>query len=413
MRRIIYLFLLAAALIACQQAPDNDDLIVPTELPPAPELTLDPSPTAEIQPDLEATATQVAGEVAETAAEQDIAPQPSPTTAPEPTLTPEPSAPEPTPVPTETPLPTADSYEIVVLSPQPDETIFIANQYTFQGTINPLPLEPLNVTLQAEGDPNGIFYGAAEVNAETGEWSLAVDIHPGRTGLSTLTIGVGSTTTETPVNLAFRPGQEGVFVVLNAPNQGDLAVIGQMMLLSGEARNVPNGRLDLQINNCNESPTPLSEISIEIGDGPWNAFMVIPPGLEPQIGCLIISASELDNVDPSIVWMGSVSLNLVAQESEEANLIQVGEAAALEFEAGRTTELYGIAINAPENLITLTLFDGSGTALSTATATTGRFGYWESALALPDEADLTAARLVVSYGSGEEEVVWERMVNNQ
>ena len=173
-----------------------------------------------------------------------------PTTTAVPTITDAP----PTDTPTETPASTPEveatepatavptepvSYTISVTSPQPNQAITVARDFTFSGSISPVPSQRLELEMVAQGSKsNGeTLLSFAEVDPATGNWQVSTPIHPRRTGPATLHVRVAGASVAVPVKLQLAEDEPSTIVTVNQPLSGDIAVAGR-----GNSVVIPQGQ---------------------------------------------------------------------------------------------------------------------------------------------------------------------------
>lgn len=385
--------------------------------PPAPApIALEPAPT------LVATAAPPTATLPAT-----FEPLPSPTITVAPAVENSSPPPPPAPVPTATPSapsPTLESgppvsYTISIDSPAAGQRLPVARDFTFSGTVDPVPPEPLMLFLAAAGDELGSLLTYVEPDPATGSWSITTAVHPRRTGPATLRVATSGSAATADVRLTYADDEAGTFVTVNHPSAAGTVVAGRALIIDGESRNPIDNRVQIALYGCpvEDKTNVLAEIEIEVGSGPWNAY-VIPPEFATN-GCaqvrLVVTTGRLDPADERINWAADLTLELVEPTSEEARFITVSSPARLAFRPEQPTSLSGSAPSAGDSEIFLRLARNGETGgqpliLAETTATADRFGYWTAELTLPAGVEPGPAVLVANTGSGEEAIEFSQPV---
>ena len=380
-------FFLIFSLLACAE---------PTPTPAPATVTNDPITETETDPTETATAV----------------PEPTHTDTPEPEPTDEPTdvptdTPQPEPAETPTAVPTEPvSYTITVDSPQPNQTIAVARDFTFSGSISPVPNQRLEIELVAQGSPSGseTLLAFAEVNATDGSWSITEAIHPRRTGRAMLHVRAAGTDVTVPVQLQFAADETNTFVTVNQPLMNDIVVAGQTLLISGESRNLIDNQIQIGLFGCpiDTDENLLAQIEFEAGNGPWQAQIILPQtaASDCDTARLHVTTGGLTSNDPLVTWASDQSLTLVTPSDEQANIFTLQGVQNLRFLPGRETVLVGTAVNPVNGQILVELVQNE-VVLASSPAFPDPFGYWEATLVPPASADLGEAELRLSTGTDE------------
>ncbi|MFZ1400159.1 MAG: hypothetical protein WAS33_24865 [Candidatus Promineifilaceae bacterium] len=337
----------------------------------------------------------------------------------EPSATPAPATAEPVePVdgPTNTPEtePTAAatavatqpiSYTITIDSPQPNQPLTAAREFTFSGSISPVPSQRLEIELAANGSSNGdnllLF---AEVDPATGRWSATSPIPPRRTGPATLHVRVAGVDATVPVTLQLAEDETATIVTVNQPLPGDIAVAGQTLLISGESRNLIDGNIQVGLFGCpaDTDENLVANIEFAAGNGTWRAQIIVPETAVANCNTarLRVTTGGLTSSDPSVAWASDQLLTLVSPGDERANLFTVWEPTQLRFVTGQERVVRGTAVNPVDGIVLVELLQNEQ-VIASATAAPDLFGYWETSLTPPADAELTELQLRLSTGSGD------------
>lgn len=372
-------------------------LIACGEPTPAPTPTAIPGPpTTEVVTEIEVTATDVpptntAVSEAATAVSTTL---PTDTPPAEPT--------EPATVAATEPI----SYTLTVDSPQPDQTITVGRDFTFSGSVSPVPSQRLEVELLTNGtSSNGENVLAfADVDASSGSWQLSAAIPLDRTGPATLHVRVAGVDTAVPVQLQLAEDETRPIVIVNQPMGGEIVVAGQTLLISGESRNLIDDSIQVGLFGCPADSDENLEADIEFtaGNGPWRAQIIVPETAAANCDTarLRVTTGGLLSNNPDVFWDSDQLLTLVPPTDERANLFTVWESARLTFAPGRATEVVGTAVNPIDGTVLVELVQGD-VVLASVTVTPDVFGYWETSLTPPADATPGAAALRLSTGTND------------
>lgn len=372
-------------------------LIACSEPAPAPTPTAIPAPpTTDVVAEIEVTATDV---------------------PPTDTAEPEAATAVPTNLPTDTPAagPTEPatavatepiSYTITVDSPQPDQAITVGRDFTFSGSVSPVPSQRLEVELLTNGtNSNGENVLAfADVDASSGSWQLSAAIPLDHTGPATLHVRVAGVDTAVPVQLQLAEDETRPIVIVNQPMGGEIVVAGQTLLISGESRNLIDDSIQVGLFGCPADTDENLEADIEFtaGNGPWRAQIIVPEtaAADCDTARLRVTTGGLTSNNPDVFWDSDQLLTLVPPSDERANLFTVWEPAQLRFAPGRATEVVGTAVNPVDGTVLVELVQAD-VVLASVTVTPDVFGYWETSLTPPADAAPGEAQLRLSTGTND------------
>ena len=361
-----------------------------------------PPPTAKSLTAVEPTSTSPIATAEEPTAVSSAQPTEEPTL--EPTAT---SASTPTVSSTEQAVATEPiSYTITVDSPQPSQALAVAQAFTFSGTVIPVPSQRVELFLAANGNEvsGETMLAFADVNPETGSWSISEPLHPRHTGPATLHVRVAGTEVVVPVMLQLAQDEAATIVTVNQPLQGEIAVAGRTLLISGESRNLIDGKIQVGLFGCpaDSDDNLLVQIEFEAGNGSWRAQIILPEtaAADCDVARLRVTTGGLASDNPQIAWASDQFLTLVAPTDERADIFTAWEPMQLTFTPGQTTAVVGTAVNPVDDEIQVQLIQND-VVLVAETAVPDPFGYWETALILPAEAEPSDLLLRVSTGAGD------------
>ncbi|MCB8980949.1 MAG: hypothetical protein H6657_26385 [Ardenticatenaceae bacterium] len=299
------------------------------------------------------------------------------------------------------------SYTITVDSPQPNQALTVASDFTFSGTVSPVPSQRLEVELVVNGaSSNGESVLAfADVDPTNGSWQISGSIPPKRTGAATLHVRVAGVDVTVPVQLQLASDEISTIVTVNQPLAGDVVVAGQTLLISGESRNLIDDKIQVGLFGCPSDTDENLEANIEFtaGNGPWRAQIIIPETAVANCDTarLRVTTGGLTSNDPSVAWSSDQLLTLVPTSDERANLFTLWEPGQVHFTPGRATTLTGTAVNPVDGAVLVELVQNE-TVIASATAVPDVFGYWETSLTTPADAEPGEVQLRLSTGTGDD-----------
>lgn len=288
-----------------------------------------------------------------------------------------------------------DEEGIHITAPAPHTQVTAGQPYTFSGTA--MPMQGTSLTLRLQVAYAEVFSTTVPVDAQTGTWSLTMDLLPIAGPAALRLVGAMDTVV---VDFALMPPADmpGPLVMLDQPAIGETAVAGYMLFLHGTARDLLDDRLYMAIlsDSCTRTA---AAFSIELTTGIWNGELVLPANTTPGPACVVAYTGTRGEDE----WQEArVPITIVSADDERAAFIRLGNGEDLAFQAGETTDVYGIAANAPDSevQVTLSLDDsGGGQVLETGTADVNTFGYWKIQMQVSEDKT-GAALLTVSMGSG-------------
>jgi hypothetical protein len=280
----------------------------------------------------------------------------------------------------------------------------VARDFTFSGSISPVPSQRLEIELVVNGSRNGseTLLTFADVETTSGSWSITEPIPPRRTGPATLHVRVAGVDITVPVQLQLAEDETSTIVTVNQPLAGEIAVAGQTLLISGESRNLIDGKIQVGLFGCPADTDENLEASIEFeaGNGPWRAQINLPEtaAADCDTARLRVTTGGLMSNDPQVAWSSDQLLTLVTPSDVRANIFTVWEPAQLRFSPGQAATLIGTAVNPVDGLVQVELVRDE-VVLAATTAVPDRFGYWETSLTPPANAEPGNVQLRISTGT--------------
>ena len=292
-----------------------------------------------------------------------------------------------TPVPTAVPSPTPVTPALNLSAPTPNENLATGTVGVASGSVTAEADWRLELALLAL---DGRLLTAVPVPiTQTGptNWQTDIALPSQVTGQATLQAnlfgadGVLLAQTSTPVFLLPDPNDQRV-LLLQRPVADQTALPGYYLYFDGQSKAPAENliRLALLDEACQ---TVLREDSFRVsGSGYWQGFLPIPGSAPPGRACAraAFGPPNSDNRRETLL-----PITLLAPDTAEANrlilLATLPENGAVR--GGDELALYGLAYNAPDDLVYITLTLADGTVLLADAIETNEYGYWELPLRIP------------------------------
>ena len=307
---------------------------------------------------------------------------------------------EPTTVPTTTPEPTPTQVPTPVLSiDEPTAgSVLLPGELTFTGEISPMPETPPSFSFSIANQE--IITGPVTLDTANGQWHITVTLTNTISGPASMNVVGPDAVMSTTYIVGSAPDADAPVVTLARTTPADMIVAGYTVLLSGNGRNLIDETLTIQVlaQSCTDS---VANVSFPLTGGDWDGQLIIPKTATPGPACVIAYTGTRGTG----VWHEArLPITIVPEDDPAALLLAVGNPQEDVFPAGRTAEIYGVAVNAPDNEVQVTLAadnpDGSPLLLGEGTAVADVFGYWSIQFSLP--ADFAGpATLLVTIGEGD------------
>lgn len=325
----------------------------------------------------------------------------------DPITTPGEAALAPTLTPTApSPSPTAEQpVDIIVSAPAPAGKLLIARPNQVSGFI--VPPRQVEVCVVVRFDNLATADSCTVANGQDGSWTVETAPAPQATGSGLLEVDAGQATVSLPVELIFAPDEAGSFITLNHPTPNDFAVPGHILLVDGEARNVPDGLINIGVSDCerNVRGELLAYLGLPVRNGRWYGYIGLPGNLSGETICIVAFADESYDPDSATVaWESLTEIQLRSAEARHARTLQIANPDALVFPAREMVELFGSAINTPDGNVYVDLMVGEE-VLAYAVVDVGPHGLWEAELYMSGLAIDKAAYIRLRSGAGADE--WE------
>lgn len=346
-----------------------------------------------------------------------VTPAAVPTSPPEPTAADTPAATDTltltdTPAPTDTPAsPTATATtavttppeplpELTLLQPPPDAEVAVGQALTVSGIVSP-PTAAVEAQITVTGG-EAVWQGEATAN-EAGEWMITAVLSSTITGPAELTTQVAGMemTATVPLALTFAADAAGPTISISHPAPGDVAVAGRVLLFDGRVQSPVNETVTIAVLDNDCTSTAASQ-SFTVPGGNWVGYTIVAAEAALGPACAVAYTGARGSADGGEV---RVPVTLISAEDERATILQLGNDEGLTFRAGESTYLFGVAINAPENEVSIRLEADDPARpsglLTSAFAYANRYGYWEIELEVPEGVQ-GQALLTITSGSTEQ-----------
>jgi len=305
-----------------------------------------------------------------------------------------------TPTPTLTPTTEIPNYTVTIIEPAAATTLLAGREVTFRGEVQPPTAEPLTLTLTI-----GSFTAvSAEIvpDASSGSWELTTTLAESASGPGLLTATLGDLAqVEQPNPVVFDNTGDAPYVALTRPMQGETAVAGHAFIMQGDSHNLIDEAftIGVMVDNCTDF---IAAQKISLASGSWYGFVILPQNIDPGPACAVAYTGEYGED----AWRQAlIPIQLLAADDAQATLLQLGNPGDLTFTAGSATNLFGVAINVPEQAVDVVLVldsaSGDSEVITSGTAFADAFGLWSIDLELPDDAPSGPALLTISTGADE------------
>ncbi len=303
-----------------------------------------------------------------------------------------------TPTPTVTPTVEIQNYTLTIAEPAPATTLLAGRDVTFRGEVQPPTTDPISLTLTI-----GSFTAvSAQITPDgsSGSWELTTTLAEAASGPGFLSVALGEQAqVEQPLSLAFDSATDQPYISLSRPVEGETAVAGHAFLMQGDSNNLINDAftIGVLVDDCTNF---IAAQKISLAGGSWYGFVILPQNVDPGPACAVAYTGEYGEGD----WREAlVPIQLLAVEDAQASLLQLGNSSDLNFTVGNMTNLFGVAINVPEQAVHIMLeldsASGGGEIVTSGTAFADPFGLWSIDLELPDSAPSGPALLTISSGA--------------
>ena len=288
---------------------------------------------------------------------------------------------------------------VTIVYPAAGDDLFVGEAITLRGNIKPIPEVPLVLRVLALGGEE-LVRETAVIDDATGDWSATMTIPPQIVGSAQIMAQLEeqSDAVAVQVNLVPQVQASERYIIMHRPISGVTVVPGYAVLFNGEVFQPLDESVTIAIQsaNCVESWT---SGSIGLPNGSWQGWSVLPQTVTPGAACAIAFTGERGTESAREV---RIPLTILDAMDDRVRSLKLGNAGDLLFTAGASAYIYGVAVRAPNNQVTVQLVsDNQETSPSTiaqGTAVANSFGYWELNLEIPADTPQRSALLVISMG---------------
>lgn len=356
------IFLLSLlALVACNQA------ALPT-----------PVPTAAVPGSAPATAPPAPAETTALPATRDLA------TATPPPPTPTSSLPSRTPTATSTPV---IAPILSIGSPAAGARLPLGGEVEVSGFSHSLPGMILQLGLISE---TGWTITSATAELDAGGWRGTLPIPPtvyGSAELQAVLLDAGGgllASDSIPVFVELAEPRPESYLTLIRPPAGMIAAAGHAFYADGNLRSETGGsmRFSILLDECQEE---VAHYAFTLrGSTYWQAYVILPEEAEGP-ACAVVTKDQPGSEE----WLAAqVPLTIFPRGDERGVSVAIANPAeGQRIVGGQTITINGVAYNAPEDQVQLTVMLANGRMLADTALPTDRYGYWELELSLPPDVD--------------------------
>jgi hypothetical protein len=192
--------------------------------------------------------------------------------------------------------------------------------------------------------------------------------------------------------LGDEPGDR--YLTLSRPRKGDIGVNGFNLLFDGHAQRPVNNlvTVSLWIDSCQQQAA--SQSFRLNGSGAWWGLLFVPNSFQGE-ACAVAHFGSPGDQD----WREAQTLiEVVPGDYISADAIVIARPRnSSSVPRGQTLEIKGLAYNAPERLVNVTVMLDNGRILNEGVTAADQHGFWELSLFIPGEAG-GSAQIIVSTG---------------
>jgi hypothetical protein len=314
-----------------------------------------------------------------------------PTRTPQPTPTPLPTATVVFATRTATPVILPDGPAVNITTPSINAELVMGTDITIGGLGQMLPSQTLSITLVSA---TGHLLAEAEAEmTEFNNWQVDLTIPQQVSGPAQIQAAILEEDGEQvaidvhAVHLILDTNTTDKYMALFRPVTGEQAVSGFNLFFDGRAQD-PTGNyitISLWDQNCR------NQIAVQgfqlRSSSYWQGFLVVPRDITGPV-CAVADFGERGTED----WReAQVLLEILAPTDENAKGVLIGNPPPnAVLTAGESILLYGTAYNAPDGQVLISVILENGRVITEIVTTADIFGYWETSLFIPPDAQGTA-----------------------
>lgn len=308
-----------------------------------------------------------------------------------------PTIPTPTRRPTETPPPV--QAVINITTPSDGAEVVLGRELFVGGLLRRNPGQTVAVGLVSITG-RVLTTTIATVDDTTNSWQTTLIVPSTISGAGQLQAAIlnsdGSVAaiTNSPVTLAIDSTTSESYLAIFRPVISENGVSGHNLFFDGRLQKQGGGYLNLSIwvDNCQRQ---VAQHGFQLrGSSYWQGFVIVPHDLSGP-ACAVASIGSPDSPD----WrQAEIPINILAREDPAAHGLVIGNPPAGQtYLTGNPLYVYGVAYNAPDSQVRVSIVLENGRILSETTVAADFWGYWEAQVILPFDGDGQAA-IAVSTG---------------
>ncbi len=358
------------------------------------------------------TQQQPAVELPTVAATAELPDLPAGTTLPPTAALGESRTPQPTPIrPTNTPRPTGTPVTPVinVSSPERGAQLVLGSDIQVSGLLERQPGQRVLVGLvSATGHQLAVSEAVVTDNA----WRAGLTVPENVSGLGQLQAAIVDEADEVmalttvPVSLVLDTSRTNVYLALQRPGSGEVAVADHNLYFDGFLQRSGGGflRLSVWTDDCRNK---VAEHGFSMRSSSyWQAFVVLPRNISGP-ACAVASVGTPGDE----FWREAhVPITILSEEEgQAAGIIIVSPRAGDATLSGETILISGIAYGAPNNELNLTVLLDNGRIITEAIVESDDWGYWEQSIVLPFDVEGQAI-IIASLGDPIEPIVADEVM---
>jgi hypothetical protein len=236
----------------------------------------------------------------------------------------------------------------------------------------------------------GWTLSSAAADLETGGWRGTLPIPPvvhGSAELQAVLLDAGGgllASDSIPVFIELAEPRPERYLTLLRPTPGMIAAAGHALYGDGNLRADSGGsmRFFLAINDCQDE---VAHYAFTLRSSTyWQTYVIIPENVEGE-ACAVILKDE-----PGVEgWLAAqVPLTIFPRGDERGLSVSIANPAANQrINGGQTIEINGVAYNAPDGNVNVSVQLTNGRVLADTTVSSDRFGFWSFELSLPPDVE--------------------------
>jgi hypothetical protein len=296
--------------------------------------------------------------------------------------------------------PESTAIPLTIIQPSPEVQITAGSELTVSGLAPPGPEGAIALSIQI--GYRDVLNGQAEIDA-AGRWRAKFTLPRNITGPAAVTAGPIASKESATVDIEVVADEtvEGPFITVTRPTSGEKVVAGHIVFFEGRVRDLINDAITFSVLT-DDCMNVVARFTLTLSDGAWWGQLILPKGAATGPACAVATTGNASSGDTD--WREvRIPIVMLDPEDDDARTLVLGNPGELTFATGQTMELFGAAVNAPDDQVHLTLTQdavGPGALLAEDTASVDVFGYWEIDLPLPAGFN-GLALLTVSTGADE------------